>query len=63
MMVHAVLTAVLEWANYQPVISASVDCLRIMLHYLNSGTACSFFDSGESNKKEEGLVFILFCLM
>ncbi len=36
-MVHAVLTAVLEWANYQPVILASVDCLRIMLHYLNTG--------------------------
>ena len=37
MMVHAVLTAVLEWANYQPVIAASVDCLRLMLHYLNTG--------------------------
>ena len=39
-MVHAVLTAVLEWANYQPVILASVDCLKIMLHYLNTGAAC-----------------------
>ena len=38
-MVHAVLTAVLEWANFQPVISASVDCLRISLHYLNTGVA------------------------
>lgn len=36
-MVYAVLTAVLEWANYQPVIVASVDCLRLMLHYLNTG--------------------------
>ena len=43
MMVHAVLTAVLEWANYQPVIAASVDCLRLMLHYLNTGkqSVCS----------------------
>ena len=39
MMVHAVLTAVLEWANYQPVIAASVDCLRLMLHYLTTGRA------------------------
>ncbi|KAA6422420.1 MAG: hypothetical protein FRX49_07595 [Trebouxia sp. A1-2] len=36
-MVHAVLTAVLEWANYPPVISASVDCLRTTLSYLNTG--------------------------
>ncbi|KAL0054091.1 hypothetical protein WJX82_003615 [Trebouxia sp. C0006] len=36
-MVHAVLTAVLEWANYPPVISASVDCLKTTLHYLNTG--------------------------
>lgn len=41
MMVHAVLTAVLEWANYQPVIVASVDCLRLMLHYLNTGKSVS----------------------
>ena len=40
-MVHAVLSAVLEWANYQPVIAAAVDCLRIMLHYLNAGMAYS----------------------
>ncbi len=38
-MVHAVLTAVLEWANYPPVISASVDCLKVTLHYLNTGAA------------------------
>ena len=37
MLVHAVLTAVLEWANYQPVVLASVECLRTMLHYLSSG--------------------------
>ena len=44
-MVHAVLTAVLEWANYQPVIVASVDCLRLMLHYLNTGrkSICSMW--------------------
>lgn len=40
-MVHAVLTAVLEWANYPPVISASVDCLKTTLHYLNTGAAPS----------------------
>ena len=40
-MVHAVLTAVLEWANYPPVISASVDCLKTTLHYLNTGAALS----------------------
>lgn len=40
-MVHAVLTAVLEWANYPPVISASVDCLRTTLSYLNTGAAQS----------------------
>ena len=56
-MVHAVLTAVLEWANYQPVISASVDCLKIMLHNLNSGMAASLSDSGESDTKEESPIF------
>ena len=40
-MVHAVLTAVLEWANYPPVISASVDCLKTTLHYLNTGAPLS----------------------
>ncbi len=40
-MVYAVLTAVLEWANYPPVISASVDCLKTTLHYLNTGAALS----------------------
>ena len=42
-MVHAVLTAVLEWANYPPVISASVDCLKTTLHYLNTGAAPSSY--------------------
>lgn len=41
MLVHAVLTAVLEWANYEPVVMASVDCLRTMLHFLGTG---KYFD-------------------
>jgi len=42
-MVYAVLTAVLEWANYPPVISASVDCLKTTLHYLNTGAVLSSY--------------------
>ena len=45
MLVHAVLTAVLEWANYEPVVMASVDCLRTMLHFLGTGKLCEVHQS------------------